>query len=148
MAWWVILPHPLQHMRVMRLREQGEVTANIKYGRIIKNGTGREELKCRLVSALILALRNDSTNTSWTPMPRTVPWCCPFLGAEWIQSEQERVIAFASRRYADAGLRYCIIRHELLAVVYGLQHFRVYLLGRHFQIRTDHALFVWLQVIL
>jgi len=32
-----------------------------------------------------------------------------------------------------------------LAVVYGLRQFRVYLLGRHLRLRTDHAPLTWLQ---
>jgi RNase H-like domain found in reverse transcriptase len=62
-----------------------------------------------------------------------------------VQNGQERVIAYASRRYADAESRYCVTRRELPAVVYGLRQFRVYLLGRHFKLRTDHAPLTWLQ---
>ena len=36
-------------------------------------------------------------------------------------------------------------RHELLAVVYFLQHFRPYLLRRHFTLRFDHGSLTWLQ---
>ena len=55
------------------------------------------------------------------------------------------MFAYASRRYADAESRYCITRRELLAVVYGLRQFPVYLLGRHLRLRTDHAPLTWLQ---
>ena len=36
-------------------------------------------------------------------------------------------------------------RRELLAVVVFTQHFRPYLLGRQFELRTDHSSLVWLQ---
>ena len=34
---------------------------------------------------------------------------------------------------------------ELLALVTYVQHFRHYLLGRHFELRTDHGFLTWLQ---
>jgi hypothetical protein len=61
-----------------------------------------------------------------------------------IQDGQERVIAYASRRYNDAKSRYCITRRELLAIIYGLRQFRQYLLGRKFTVRTDLAPLLWL----
>jgi len=36
-------------------------------------------------------------------------------------------------------LNYCVTRKELLAIVHFAKHFRQYLLGRQFVIRTDHA---------
>ena len=41
--------------------------------------------------------------------------------------------------------RYCVTRRELLAVVECTHHFRPYLLGRQFTLRTDHGSLVWLQ---
>jgi hypothetical protein len=61
-----------------------------------------------------------------------------------MQDGDERVLAFASRRYSKADANYCITRKELLAIIYGLTQFRSYLLGRHFIIRTDHAPLLWL----
>ena len=62
-----------------------------------------------------------------------------------IQNGEERVISYASRLYSDAEKRYCVTRKELLAVVFFLKHFRQYLLGRPFLIRTDHAALQWLR---
>ena len=62
-----------------------------------------------------------------------------------IQSNgQERVIAYASRLLSKAERHYCITRKELLAVVVFLNHFRQYLLGRKFILRTDHGSLLWL----
>ena len=61
-----------------------------------------------------------------------------------IQSGRERVIAYASRSTNKAERNYCITEQELLAVVYMIQYFRQYLLGRHFIVRTDHQALVWL----
>ena len=33
----------------------------------------------------------------------------------------------------------------MLAVVFGTAHFRVYLLGRHFKLITDHKVLRWLR---
>lgn len=61
-----------------------------------------------------------------------------------IQAGRERVIAYASRSTNKAERNYCITEQELLAVVYMIQYFRQYLLGRHFTVRTDHQALVWL----
>ncbi|XP_052271790.1 uncharacterized protein LOC127872504 [Dreissena polymorpha] len=61
-----------------------------------------------------------------------------------MQEGRERVIAFASRATNKAERNYCITEQELLAVVYFIQYFRQYLLGRHFVVRTDHQALVWL----
>ena len=62
-----------------------------------------------------------------------------------IQSDgQERVIAYASHLLSKAERHYCITRKELLAVVVFLYHFRQYLLGRKFILRTDHGSLLWL----
>ena len=39
---------------------------------------------------------------------------------------------------------YCVTRRELLAVVKAVKHFHVYLYGRKFLLRTDHAVLRWL----
>lgn len=61
-----------------------------------------------------------------------------------VQDGQERVIAYASRILDKREVNYCITRKELLSIVYSLKHFRQYLLGRHFKVRTDHAPLTWL----
>ena len=57
----------------------------------------------------------------------------------------ERVIAYASRSLTRQERQYCVTRRELLAVVEFIQHFRHYLLGRQFTLRTDHSSIVWIQ---
>src|SRR5665811_2015512 len=39
---------------------------------------------------------------------------------------------------------YCITRKELAGIIFGLNQYRQYLLGRHFTIRTDHAALTYL----
>ena len=62
-----------------------------------------------------------------------------------IQNGVERPIAYASRSLNNAEKAYCTTRKELLAVVYGLKQYRMYLLGRNFTIRTDHSALQWLR---
>ena len=57
----------------------------------------------------------------------------------------EHVIAYGSRSLSRQEQKYCVTRKELLAVVEFSQHFRAYLLGRQFTLRTDHGSLVWLQ---
>jgi len=62
-----------------------------------------------------------------------------------VQEGEEKVIAYAGRVLDKREANYCVTRKELLAVVYSLKHFRQYLLGRHFKVRTDHAPLTWLR---
>ena len=52
---------------------------------------------------------------------------------------QEKVIAYASKKFNDRESKYCARRRELLAIVKMVKHFDVYLRGPTFLIRTDHA---------
>ena len=61
------------------------------------------------------------------------------------ENGSESVIAYASRSLSRQEQRYCVTRSELLAVVEFTHHFRPYLLGRQFTLRTDHGSLVWLQ---
>jgi hypothetical protein len=68
------------------------------------------------------------------------------IGAELlqIQEDEERVIAYGSQSLTKAQQRYCTTRKELLALMTFLNHFRFYLLGRYFLVRTDHNSLTWL----
>ena len=55
------------------------------------------------------------------------------------------MVAYASRVLSKQERNYCVTRKELLAVVTLLQHFKQYLIGSPFTIRTDHSALTWLQ---
>ena len=57
---------------------------------------------------------------------------------------EEKVLGYASRTLSKPERNYCVTRRELLAVVHFVKHFRPYLYGRHFTIRSDHASLQWL----
>jgi transposase InsO family protein len=61
-----------------------------------------------------------------------------------IQNGVEHVIAYASRKLTKSEKRYCVTRKELLAVYYFVKHFRHYLFGRRFLVRTDHKALIWM----
>ena len=61
------------------------------------------------------------------------------------QDGTEHVICYASRTLSKPERNYCVTRKELLAVVTFLKHFRQYLIGHHFIIRTDHRALTWLR---
>uniref|UniRef100_A0A3Q3NHK6 Gypsy retrotransposon integrase-like protein 1 n=1 Tax=Mastacembelus armatus TaxID=205130 RepID=A0A3Q3NHK6_9TELE len=56
----------------------------------------------------------------------------------------ERVVAYYSCSLSRAERNYCVTRRELLAVILAVRHFRPYLLGTKFLLRTDHASLTWL----
>lgn len=61
-----------------------------------------------------------------------------------VQDGQEKVIAYSSRTLSKAERQYCVTRQELLAIVYHVRHFKEFVYGVHFTIRTDHGSLRWL----
>ena len=62
-----------------------------------------------------------------------------------IQGDREVVIAYSSRSLRLSQRRYCTTRREVLAVVVMCMHFRSYLQGAQFTLRTDHSSLWWRQ---
>ena len=57
---------------------------------------------------------------------------------------EEQPVAYGSRMLSRAEKKYSVTRRELLAVVTFIKHFRPYLCGKKFVLRTDHASLRWL----
>ena len=101
-----------------------------------------QELKNRLCSAPVLAypdferhfiLQTDASDLG--------------LGAVLTQTDdqgQERVISYASRSLSDREKAYSATEKEALAMIFAIDHFRVYLLGKEFTLVTDHSALQWL----
>ena len=63
------------------------------------------------------------------------------LGATLWQEQPDgklKPIGFASRFLSDTEKKYAINELELLAVVWGLEHFRLYIYGKPIKLLTDH----------
>ena len=106
-----------------------------------------ETLKAALSSDSVMAypqdhglyiLDTDASDYGIGGVLSQMQWC------DKTQTEIERLIAFASKSMTRTQRRYCVTRQELLAIVYLTQHFKHYLLGRTFVIRTDHCALRWL----
>ena len=98
-------------------------------------------LREKLTTAPILALpnRNDPFILDTDASDKAIG-----ASLSQVQDGVERVIAYASMSLDETRRRYCTTRKELLAVVMFTRHFRHYLLGREFLVRTDHASLLWL----
>ena len=69
------------------------------------------------------------------------------VGAVLLQRDYsgvERAISFFSKKLSQAQRIYSTFERECLAVICALEHFRVYLLGRKFRLRTDYRALAWL----
>lgn len=62
-----------------------------------------------------------------------------------VQDGEERVIAYGSKTLSKTQMRYCTTFRELLAAVVFVKHFKHYLYGRPFLLRTDHSSLTWLK---
>lgn len=62
------------------------------------------------------------------------------LGAVLVQTNEEgesRIISFASKSLSPTEQRYAQTQREALGIVWAVEHFYYFLLGRHFTIKTD-----------
>ena len=57
--------------------------------------------------------------------------------------EGERVVAYYRRKLNKAECRHCFTRCKLL-VIRTVRHFKYYLCGLPFTVRTDHSMLQWL----
>ena len=66
------------------------------------------------------------------------------VGLGCVLEQNGYVIAYASRALSKAEQQYSVIQKECLAAVFAMKQFRRYLLGRKFQLLTDHSPLQWL----
>lgn len=97
--------------------------------------TAFEALKAAIVSAPVLRLL-DAQRTLLVKCDMSDDAVSACL--HQIFEDGEHPVAFASKRLTPAEVRYPARDRELLAVMYALQQWRVYLQGRKFQLFSDH----------
>lgn len=61
------------------------------------------------------------------------------------EGEDERVIAYMSRKLTAAQKKYTTTERECLAVLEAISHFKSYVEGTRFKVVTDHASLLWLR---
>ena len=99
-----------------------------------------ETLKAALVSAPVLAF--PVFDFAAPPFLLDTDASGSGIGATLMQGDH--VIAYASRALTKSERQYSVTKRELLATVWAVQHFRSFLVGRRFVLRTDHAALQWL----
>eukprot|EP00731_Ephydatia_muelleri_P034213 Em0051g5a len=97
-------------------------------------------LKCKLIGAPILVYPRVDKEASQFQLQTDAS----ALGLGAVLEQGGHVIAYASRVLTKAEANYSAIQRECFAVVYGIRQFRHYLLGRSFQLWTDHKPLQWL----
>jgi hypothetical protein len=101
-----------------------------------------DQIKEALTTSPVLA------KPDWTkPFKLYTDACATGLGAILTQDDEqghERVICYASRGTRGAEQNYESTKLECLAVVWAIKWFRYYLIGRHFEVITDHSALKWL----
>lgn len=60
-------------------------------------------------------------------------------------NNQEYVVEYASKRFSDCEMKYATIEKEATALMWSIQHWSFYLLGKKFLLETDHRPLQWLQ---
>lgn len=108
---------------------------NIKFEWGEKEEEAFEEIKNRLSSTNALGFYKPEDETS------VVADASPYaLGAVLIQTDkfgESRVICYASKSLTDTERRYCQTEKEALALVWAVERFQTYLIGREFKLLTD-----------
>lgn len=95
----------------------------------------------KALQKIVSIMSNCKTLFDAKEKTRLVTDASPFgLGAVLIQetSEVERDISYAAKSLSETEKRYCTTEKEALAVVWGVEKFKMYLLGLKFELETDH----------
>lgn len=100
-----------------------------------KQNSAFEALKLSLTNIKCLGYYNPSDQTQVIADASPVG-----LGAVLVQIDTEgpRVIAYGHKALTDCEKRYCQTEKEALALVWAVEHFKIYLFGKDFELISDH----------
>ena len=90
-----------------------------------------DKLKDSLTKSHVMSYFNPAQDTK--VIADTSP-----VGRRGLLLQDRKVISYASRALSDVESRYSQIEREVLAIVWALDHFHLYLYGSEFTIVTDH----------
>ena len=102
-------------------------------------------LKDRLTTAPVLGYPDFSPSAEPFVLDTDASACGMGAVLSQRQKDGDRVIAYGSKLFSKAQRNYSVTEQKLLAVVFFTNHFRHYLLGVPFTIRTDHQALKWLK---
>jgi thymidylate kinase len=110
---------------------------NVKFEWGEKQEKAFDELKKKLISYPIL--RHPDMEKEFILMTDASGEGIGAVLAQKDDEKKEYVVAYASRSLRGAEGNYPITELECLAVVWGIQHFHKFLIGRRFTVYTDHS---------
>ncbi|MES9882663.1 MAG: RNase H-like domain-containing protein [Sedimenticola sp.] len=91
-----------------------------------------ETLKKTLSSDTVIAYFDPSKETElWTDASP--------VGLSAIMTQENRIIGYASKALSPVEQRYSQVERECLGIVWGIEHFHLYLFGHTFNLITDHC---------
>ena len=64
--------------------------------------------------------------------------------SQWDSDGTDHPVGYFSRKLLPKKEAYSTVEKEFLTIKLGIEAFKVYLLGRQFEIHTDHHALVWL----
>ena len=90
-----------------------------------------DNIKDALTSTQVMACFNPAEQTD-------VLVDASLVGVGAILAQEGKIIAYSSRALTDVEQRYSQTDRKMLAVVFGVEHFHLYLYGSNFTVYTDH----------
>ncbi|MCG8094404.1 MAG: DDE-type integrase/transposase/recombinase [Candidatus Thiodiazotropha endolucinida] len=85
------------------------------------------------------SLTSDTSIAYFDPSKETELWVdASPVGLGAILCQENKIVAYASRALSPVEQRYSQTERECLAIVYGVEHFHLFLFGKSFTLVTDH----------
>ena len=87
-----------------------------------------QTLKDKLTCDTIMAYFDPSKDTELSSPVGLAPILC----------QENKIVAYASRALSPVEQQYSQTEHECLSIIYGVEHFHLFLFGKSFTLVTDH----------